>query len=452
MSQIRIKFSVLTLCIAQLAACGGGSNSTGESSADATTDTDTSTDTDTTTTTDTGDDTSSADLSEWLLNTTERSTQIFESSTSQGALEDVQAVSIQTVSGSDYVYVEATGIPKYDVSMTQAMIDELNSRPRASSDFYSGATTATAGQLVEFGQDIGYISSTTNCDSTGGAGYWPPGPVCPRDTAKQVYLTTSPKPNSSECDNGLGITGLLVNGTSVFGWGDGMSYNNQGVFYNLAPVAEQYDVDFCGGHAANNEYHHHFYTSCLAALVGDDGSDHSPIYGYAADGYPLYGPYESASVLAVSAWNTRDYGASINEGGCSTPGERSCVLIDEYDVSQGVDSSVSAGPDIDASVTTASGNPLLASDGYFYQDYYYTGAVGSGSQLDQYNGHDNSDGRGYHYHISLQDVSGKLTPSFPYTIGPRFYGELPDNAATSCDIGGGAGGPPLGGAGGPPPR
>lgn len=438
MSRKLVKISMLTLCIAQLAACGGSSSS---GSLIAGTDTDTETETET--------ETDTGDLSEWIVNTTERSTQIFESSSSLGVLQDVQSVSVETVDGSEYVYVQATGIPKYDITMTQDMVDELNSRPRASSDFYSGYTTATAGQLVEFGEDIGYISSTDNCDSTGGAGYWPPGPVCPTDTAKQVYITKNPQPNSGECDNGLGITGLLVNGTSVFGWGDGMSYNNQGVWYNLAPVAEQYDVDFCGGHAANNEYHHHFYTSCLADLVGDDGSAHSPLYGYAADGYPIYGPYEGAGELAVSGWKTRDYGAPVSEGGCGTPGERSCVLIDEYDISQGVDSTVSAGPDVDQSVTTMSGNPLLASDGYFYQDYYYAGIAASGSQLDQYNGHDNSDGRGYHYHITLQDVSGKLTPSFPYTIGPRFYGELPANAASSCDTGGGTMGPPPG-AGGPP--
>ncbi|WP_268892977.1 hypothetical protein [Psychromonas sp. L1A2] len=33
-------------------------------------------------------------------------------------------------------------------------------------------------------------------------------------------------------------------------------------WYTLAPIAEQYDVDMCGGHAENGTYHHHFYTSC----------------------------------------------------------------------------------------------------------------------------------------------------------------------------------------------
>ncbi|KPH64655.1 hypothetical protein ADS77_05130 [Pseudoalteromonas porphyrae] len=41
------------------------------------------------------------------------------------------------------------------------------------------------------------------------------------------------------------------------------------------PIAEQYDVDICGGRAANGEYHHHFYTSCLADMLNHDGSVHS---------------------------------------------------------------------------------------------------------------------------------------------------------------------------------
>tara|TARA_R110001592_G_scaffold357416_1_gene660666 strand:- start:250330 stop:251628 length:1299 start_codon:yes stop_codon:yes gene_type:complete len=386
--------------------------------------------------------------SPWIINTSERSRQIFESESSNtGVLEDVQLVEELTVDSVSYVYVEATGIPNYDIPMTQTIVDELNNRPKASSDFGAGVTSANAGDIVEFGQDIGYNSSTENCGSTGGAGYWPPGPGCPIHVGKAEYFTLSPLPTTSACATGLGTTGAMVNGTSIFNWGDGMSYGNN-VWYTLAPVAEQYDVDICGGHAAQGEYHHHFYTSCLADLVGDDGTTHSPIYGYAADGYPLYGPWESADNLALSGWQTRDYGAALAEGGCNTPDERTCTLVNEYDVNQGVDTSVGQGPDIGQTVTTLSGNILSADNGYYYEDYYYAQAAATGEQLDQHNGHDNDDGRGYHYHITLvDDGSGKLTPAFPYTIGPSFYGALPDNAATSCGgvaAGGGAPPPPPG--------
>lgn len=39
-------------------------------------------------------------------------------------------------------------------------------------------------------------------------------------------------------------------------------------------------------------------------------------------------------LLAQSGWQTRDYCASQEAGGCGTPGERTCVLVDEDDLSQ----------------------------------------------------------------------------------------------------------------------
>ncbi|MEM6730311.1 MAG: YHYH protein [Myxococcota bacterium] len=386
-----------------------------------------------------------ADLAAWVVNTTERSTQIFESDSNLGVLHDVQVAEARTVDSVDYIYVETSGIPKYDVLVTEELVDSLNARPRAATDFVTGVTTASAGQTVAFGEDIGFDSSNQNCDDTGGQGYWPPGPVCPTDLGRAEFFPATPEPTDEACETGLGTVGLMVNGASIFNWGDGMSFGN-GVWFNLAPIAEQYDIDICAGHAANGEYHHHGYTTCLANLVGDEGTGHSPIYGFAADGYPLYGPYEGAGTLAVSGWVERDYGASIANGGCGTPGARTCILVDEYDITQGVDSSVNPGPDIGASVTTASGNSLSATSGYYYEDYYYGGAEVTGAQLDEHNGHDHGDERGYHYHVTLvEDDDDELVPDFPFMIGPRFRGELPENAVTGCGGGGGGGGGPPGG-------
>lgn len=87
---------------------------------------------------------------------------------------------------------------------------------------------------------------------------------------------------------------------------------------------------------------------------------------------------------------------------------------------------------------------MAADAGYYYEDYYYAGADAVGPQLDQFNGHDNDDGRGYHYHITLtKDDQGDLQPAFPYTIGPRFYGELPANALSNCGGATGGGPPPF---------
>jgi hypothetical protein len=388
------------------------------------------------------DESTESDESVWIINNTTTSTFM------DSVVEDVQLVETVTVDNIEYTYVEATGIPKYDVTITQTMVDDLNSRPRAvSHDFTNGVTTAEAGDVVEFGENIGYNSSTENCPDTGGDGYWPPGPGCPTVQTVEAYIVNEPTDLADDevCETGLGTIGLMVNGAAIFNWGDGMSYGtNQ--WYNLAPIAEQYDVGICGGHAANGEYHHHFYTSCLATLLEDDGDDHSPIYGFAADGYPLYGPYEGNDQLALSGWEMRDYSAATSEGGCGTAGERTCVLVDQYDISQGVVDADSDGPTIGESVDTLSGNSIPATDGYYLEDYFYAQAAVTGAVLDEHNGHDTNDGKGYHYHITLTEDEGVLSPSFPFLIGPRFKGEIPANSFGSCSSNLGGGGP-----GGPPP-
>jgi hypothetical protein len=379
----------------------------------------------------------------WIINDTDAvSTNITYASTGEGVLVDVQSVTEETVDGVTYTVVSTEGIPEYDVTITQDIVDALNDRPNASTDFSDGATTAVAGDVVEFGGDIGLISTGDNCDTTGGFGYWPKGPACPQADTREVFFPVEPTPTTEECENGLGKVGLFVNGSSIYNWGDGQSFNDN--WQNLAPVAEQFDVDICGGHSANGDYHHHFYTSCLATLVEDGGDTHSPLYGYAADGYPIYGPWENDGVLAVSSWVTRDY-TSTSDTGCSDDA-RSCILVDAYDITKGTEE-VESGPDFDETVETLSRNELIATNGYYYEDHYWDSALTAlgGEYLDQYNAHTDSE-RGYHYHITLSDDGdGTYSPAFPYIIGLRFAGELKDNAVASCDTDDGMGGM------GPPP-
>jgi len=380
----------------------------------------------------------------WILNPTElRSGHIMETSSSNGVIVNVQTVQDESLSGAIYTKVTAQGIPKYDVSVDQTLYNELVNRPKANSDFVIGLPTVNLGDVVSFGQDIGYASNA-NCEDNAGYGYWPPGPDCPTQMDKSGYFTQSPEPTEEDCDTGLGVIGYWVNGTSVYNWGDGQSYNNNNVWFNLAPVAEQYDVDICGGHAAQGDYHHHFYSSCLADLVSDNGSAHSPIYGFAADGYPIYGPWQEVGVLAKSSWVTRDYSAD-SPTGCAD-NQRSCTLRDAYDITQGTQN-VTAGPNLGSQVTTLSGNVLSADNGYYHEDYYWSQELTAkgGAYLDQYNGHFDEQ-RGYHYHVTVSQQDEKLIPAYPYIIGDRFAGKLPDNAVTQC-----GGQTPGGQPGGPMP-
>ena len=370
----------------------------------------------------------------WQLNTDERSDWIYESSVNQGVAEGVQAVSTTTVSGAAYWSVSATGIPKYDIQMTSEIISELNTRPKASTDFVAGMTSANIGDMVTFGADIGYNSSSENCFSTGGAGYWPPGPGCPQDVAKTGLFPQEPEPASKTCYSGLGAMGYAVNGASFYNWSDGQSYQNQGVWHNLAAEAERYDVDICGGHAANSDYHHHFYSPCLAESMDDTGSTHSPVYGIAADGYPIHGPWHANGVLVKSSWVARDYDDANSPTGCGGGGNRTCVLVDQLDASQGTTNASSNGPNTSSSFNSMSGNVISAISGVFLQDFYFDSSLSQSSdiQLDKHNGHAH-DGLSYHYHFTItMDNANSWSPTFPYIVGPEFYGELHSNSVTQC--------------------
>ena len=82
------------------------------------------------------------------------------------------------------------GIPNYDHTITSSEISALTSRPRASTDFVSGSTTASTGDFVAFGQNIGY--STSSCSK----GFWPPGPSCPAAADRSYVFTVIPAPET----------------------------------------------------------------------------------------------------------------------------------------------------------------------------------------------------------------------------------------------------------------
>lgn len=365
-------------------------------------------------------------VADWLINNSQRSSYITSGGT--GVLVNVQSVTAESQSGIESLRVQATGIPDYQVRMTQADIDKLNSRPNAADDFEGGATSAMVDDLIKFGQNIGYKIAHYGCN----LGYWPAGPACPSNQSKQQSLPATPGPANSACTTSLNSIGIMLNGAAIFNWDDGNSYNDQNVWNNLAPVFEEYLVDICEGHAQQQgNYHHHMFSGCVQELLGDTGTGHSPIYGFAADGYPIYGPYYMQGVLAKPSWVKRDYSAA-SASGCGVDGARTCQLVDQFDLSRGT-KSVTSGPTTDAIVNGLSGSSINAVSGIYFEDFYWDSALAAmgGEYLDQHNGHDHDD-LGYHYHVTVKELSGKLSPVFPYQVGPTFYGELPDGTFAIC--------------------
>jgi hypothetical protein len=85
----------------------------------------------------------------------------------------------------------------------------------------------------------------------------------------------------------MGAIGVAINGV---------------VFYNPfdADMQDASDImDRCCGHPSpDNRYHYHKYPVCVKSPFVDEGDDHSPLIGWAFDGYPIYGPYEAKGVMA----------------------------------------------------------------------------------------------------------------------------------------------------------
>lgn len=380
----------------------------------------------------------------WMFNTSNSRSAVLQEDGS-GIVVNIASTQVMAENGSDYLAVTTSGIPDYDVTFSQSDIDSLNARPNAATDFVDGITNAQAGVTYQFGADIGY-NSNTDCATGAGFGWWPPGPVCPSNQYKEVLFPLNPTPAASgqECETGLGALGLFVNGVSIYNWSDGASYNNAGVWMNVAAQYEAYDLGPCRGHAANGDYHHHDLSSCLVEQLSDEGAGHSPVYGVAADGYLIYGPYVDSGTMAQSCWVARDYNNTDDPYGCGGTGERSCLMVDPFNPTSGVENTTSNGPSTNEIVTSMSGNDFVATTGFYKEDYYYDAdcSVQSLANLDEHNGHDHDD-LGYHYHITM---------TYPYFTGPTLYGAVSSNTSTSCDgvssMGGGPGGQ-GGGPGGP---
>ena len=86
---------------------------------------------------------------------------------------------VQDVYASDEAtyLVDTNCLPSYNYTVSHADVDALNTRPKADTDFENEKTTLSVGDVVKFGDDIGYVG-TQGCASEG-YGFWPHGPACP---------------------------------------------------------------------------------------------------------------------------------------------------------------------------------------------------------------------------------------------------------------------------------
>lgn len=109
-------------------------------------------------------------------------------------------------------------------------------------------------------------------------------PLVPRENPTHIAM------NEDNSNNALpmGPIGIAANGVAFFH-----------PFYHLRGEDAVWRLDRCCGHPAPGAlYHYHKYPVCLKSPWADDGATHSPLIGFAFDGFPVFGPYEAAGELA----------------------------------------------------------------------------------------------------------------------------------------------------------
>lgn len=251
----------------------------------------------------------------------------------------------------------------------------------------------------------------------------------------------SPTQNTGTPTNTTGGNiGVFINGVALFDYRDGVSWKNStnalaggpipggpgdGVWNRDAVVAERGGFDCSKGHPAMGNYHHHQNPSAFKldlnvlsticnlydadGLYAIDSTQHSPLIGFAYDGFPIYGAYA--------------YKNSNGTGGIvrmkSSYVKRNITTRTTY--ANG--STVTAGPAVSSTY------PL----GYFREDYeYLPTATATPDFLDEHNGRfcvtPEYPAGIYCYFATVDSL---WNSAYPYAVGPTFYGTKVASKVTS---------------------
>jgi hypothetical protein len=244
-------------------------------------------------------------------------------------------------------------------------------------------------------------------------------------------ISLNPAKNTGTPTNTTGGNiGIFINGVALFDYRDGVSWNNaqnklcggpiqppcagDQVWNRDAIVAERQGFDCAKGHPAMGNYHHHQnpsafnldlnVVSTVCNLYAADGlymidsTKHSPLIGFAYDGFPIYGAYAYKNIDGTGGIVRMKSSYSL----------RSITSRTTY--ANG--NSVTAGPAVSTTY------PL----GYFREDYQYTAPTAS-DYLDEHNGRfciTPEYPNGIYCYFATVDEN--WNSAYPYAVGPTFYG------------------------------
>jgi hypothetical protein len=143
-----------------------------------------------------------------------------------------------------------------------------------------GLPNHPTGAFPSRGFSDGYAGNPNSITEQNGTYYIP---LNPKENPNHVVTT---KDNSNHALP-MGPIGVAINGV---------------VFFNPFDAGSQDATDLmdrcCGHPNPDGQYHYHKYPICVNSPWADEGQEHSPLIGFAFDGFPVYGPYESKDVMA----------------------------------------------------------------------------------------------------------------------------------------------------------
>lgn len=198
------------------------------------------------------------------------------------------------------------------------------------------------------------------------------------------------------------VLGVFVNGMPIYNQFEAASYQGQSLWH-FDSIANSDDGTWTAGGYSRAGLQHGFAPGLLEKLIAD-ASGHSPIIGYAFDGFPIYGPWGFANADGTGGMRRMRSSYRLRQI------KRRTTWPDGTQLMPG-----QFGPEVNARNADF---PL----GSFVEDYEF--AAGAG-ELDEFNGRftktpEYPEGT-YAYFLST-DAQGRL--AFPYLLARQYRGKI----------------------------
>lgn len=331
-----------------------------------------------------------------------------------------------------------------------AITSWLQNTTQTGNYYRAGNSTLIANNILVNCQKVQYSANWVYV-STKGVPAYPTGPFQDGNPSQATdqnaifKIPLSPQQNTgTKTPTTGGNIGIFINGVALFDYRDGVAWNTTTnalcggpgnptcpggmattqAWNRDAIPAEKPGFDCSKGHPAMGNYHHHqnpsafkldlTVISTVCNLYDADGlyvinpNQHSPLIGYAYDGFPIYGAYGYKNTDGTGGITRIKSGYQL----------RNITVRTHH--ANGTD--VADGPAVSTTY------PL----GYFREDYEYISHPNEADYLDIYNGRfcktpEYPNGT-YAYFCT---VDANHNSAYPYAVGPTFYGVVSASKVTS---------------------